>query len=68
MRTTLDLPEDTLREAQSILGYKSKTDTVIFSLSEVIRRKKLEDLKQLAGKIELNIDLKKSRRRPTRNR
>lgn len=63
MRTTLDLPEETLSEAQKILGFKSKTDTVIYSLNEMIRRKKIEDLKGLAGKINLRIDIKKSRRR-----
>ena len=31
MRTTLDLPEPLVLEAQSILGFKSKTDTVIQS-------------------------------------
>lgn len=63
MRTTLDIPEATMAQAQKILGYKSKTDTVIFSLNELIRRKKVNELKDLAGKIEIKVDLKKSRRR-----
>ncbi|MBV6494675.1 MAG: hypothetical protein LDLANPLL_02712 [Turneriella sp.] len=63
MRTTLDIPAETLAEAQKMLGFKSKTDTVIYSLTEMIRRKKIDELKSLAGKIDLKIDIKKSRER-----
>lgn len=63
MRTTLDIPEDLLREAQEQLGLKSKTDVVIYSLKELLRRKKIEELKALAGKVELQIDPGKNRRR-----
>lgn len=63
MRTTLDIPEDLLREAQELLGFKSKTDTIILSLRELIRHRRIEELKSLAGKIELKIDVKKHRRR-----
>ncbi len=63
MRTTIDIPEDLLIEAQDYLGYKSKTDTIIFSLRELIRKKNIEHLKSLAGNLELKIDISKSRRR-----
>ncbi len=63
MRTTLDLPQDLLEEARTRLGYKSKTDTVIFSLRELVRRQRIEDLKDLMGKVKLDIDLPESRRR-----
>lgn len=64
MRTTLDLPEDLIEEARRILGFKSKTDTVVLSLKELIRRHRIEELKALAGKIELDLDIEASRRRP----
>jgi Arc/MetJ family transcription regulator len=64
MRTTLDVPEDLLKEAQRLLQFKSKTDTVIFSLRELIRRKRIEELKEMAGCIQLDVDLDRSRRRP----
>ena len=32
MRTTLDLPAELLAEAQKLLGFKSKTDTIVLSL------------------------------------
>ena len=63
MRTTLDLPEELIEEARRLLGFKSKTDTVVVSLQELIRRKRIEQLKALSGKIELEIDLDASRRR-----
>ena len=65
MRTTLDIPQDLIEEARDLLGYKSKTDTVIFSLRELVRRNRIEQLKQLMGRVDLNLDLSKSRRRPS---
>lgn len=64
MRTTLDLPEDLLEEARRLLAYKSKTDTVVFSLRELVRRKRIEEIKSLAGRIRLDVDIDRSRRRP----
>lgn len=65
MRTTLDLPEELIEEARKLLGFKSKTDTVVLSLQELIRRKRIEKLKSLAGTIDLEIDIPVSRRRRT---
>lgn len=64
MRTTLDLPEPLIEEARRLLGFKSKTDTVVVSLQELVRKKRIEDLKSMLGKVKLEIDLPKSRRRP----
>ena len=64
MRTTLDIPEELIEEARRILGFQSKTDTVIVSLREFIRRKRIEELKELLGAVDLEIDIPKSRRRP----
>jgi Arc/MetJ family transcription regulator len=68
MRTTLDLPVDLVEEARSALGFKSKTDTVVLALRELVRRRRIDDLKALLGRIDLDIDLSKSRRRPSRGR
>jgi Arc/MetJ family transcription regulator len=64
MRTTLDLPLDLLEEARSALGFKSKTDTVVLALRELVRRRRLDELKALFGQIRLDIDVSRSRRRP----
>ena len=68
MRTTLDLPEDLLEEARTTLGFKSKTDTVVMALRELLRRRRIEDLKGLMGKVQLEVDVPASRRRPQRAR
>lgn len=64
MRTTLDIPEPLLEEARRLLGFKSKTDTVVLSLQELIRRKRIEELKDMMGSVNLEIDIPSSRRRP----
>lgn len=68
MRTTLDIPDELLEEARRILGFKSKTDTVILSLRELVRRRRVEELKGLLGAIRLDVDVPSSRRRPRRRR
>ena len=62
MRTTLDIPDDILTEAMLLAGTKNKTTTVIISLQELINRKKIEKLRALRGKIDLDIDLDALRR------
>jgi len=66
MRTTLDIPEPLIEEARRLLGFKSKTDTVVLSLQELIRRRRFEELKSLMGAVKLDIDIPGSRRRATR--
>jgi len=63
MRTTLDLPGDLLEEARTALGFKSKTDTIVMALRELVRRQRLEKLKALMGQVNLDVDVPKSRRR-----
>jgi Arc/MetJ family transcription regulator len=63
MRTTLDIPEELIEEARRLLGFKSKTDTVVLSLQELIRKRRIEELKSLLGSVNLEIDLRRSRRR-----
>ena len=56
MRTTLDLPEALVDEARRALGFKSKTDTVVFALREVVRRRRIDELKALFGKVQFDVD------------
>ena len=42
MRTTLDLPEALIEEARQALGFKSKTDTVVLALTELVRRRRID--------------------------
>jgi hypothetical protein len=66
MRTTLDLPDGLVDEARTAVGFKSKTDTVVFALKEVVRRSRVEELKSMFGKVKIDLDIPKSRRRPAR--
>lgn len=66
MRTTLDLPENLVDEARAAVGFKSKTDTVVYALREVVRRSRMEDLKSMFGRVRIDLDIDKSRRRPAR--
>ena len=68
MRTTLDIPEDLIEEARKLLGFKSKTDTIVLSLRELVRRKRIEQIREILGSIDLEINLGDSRRRPRRPR
>jgi Arc/MetJ family transcription regulator len=56
MRTTLDLPEALMEQARTAVGFKSKTDTVIFALREIVRRQRIEELKTLMGTIRFDFD------------
>jgi Arc/MetJ family transcription regulator len=64
MRTTLDLPTGLVDEARAAMGFTSKTETVIHALREVVRRKRLEELKGMFGTVSIDIDVARSRRRP----
>jgi Arc/MetJ family transcription regulator len=56
MRTTLDLPEELVEQARHAVGFKSKTDTVIFALREVVRRRRIDDLKALMTNVRFEFD------------
>ncbi|MFU8819728.1 MAG: type II toxin-antitoxin system VapB family antitoxin [Desulfurivibrio sp.] len=58
----LDIPENILAEAMRISGVKTKTGTIIISLREFINRNKVEQLRALRGKVDLDIKLDELRR------
>lgn len=51
MRTTLILDDDLVAELLKMTQAKTKTDAIHQAISELIRRKKVEQLKALSGKI-----------------
>ncbi|MBI2885021.1 MAG: type II toxin-antitoxin system VapB family antitoxin [Candidatus Omnitrophica bacterium] len=63
MRTTLDLPEDLLSQAMRVSQAKTKTMVVVLGLQELIHRNRLEQLRALRGRVELTVDVRKSRKR-----
>jgi Arc/MetJ family transcription regulator len=56
MRTTLILPEKLIDEARNILGFTSKTDTVVHALREVVRRGRRDDLMAMIGRMGFEFD------------
>ena len=67
MRTTLDLPEELLKEAMKATRINTKTKVIITALEELIRKSKISELKEFKGKIDLNIDLNHIRGRQCRS-
>ena len=63
MRTTLDLPASLLQKAQSILHARTKTETIILGLEQVLRRSKIEGLLAMRGQIPMILDIGKARKR-----
>jgi hypothetical protein len=57
MRTTLDLPENLLKEAMKTTHIQTKTKVIITALEELIRKSKITKLKKFKGKVDLDIDL-----------
>ena len=63
MRTTLEIPDNLMKEARRVSQAKTKTMVVVLGLQELINRDKLRQLSALEGKIHLEVDLRKSRKR-----
>ena len=59
MRTTLNLNEKLIEQLMKATSAKTKTDAIHQAAMEVIRRRKLERLKSLSGKLHINLDWKK---------
>ena len=53
MSTTLDLSEDLIRELMDITDARTKTGALEEAIREFIRRKNIEKLRSLRGKIQL---------------
>ncbi|MGH7256305.1 MAG: type II toxin-antitoxin system VapB family antitoxin [Nitrospirales bacterium] len=59
MRTTLDLGQNLIEELMKVTAAKTKTDAIHQAAADLIRRKKLERLKSLSGKVYLDLDWRK---------
>lgn len=63
MRTTLDLDEKLVKELLAVTGAKTKTEVIHLAISEFLRRKKIEQLLALEGKIHLDLDWREMEQR-----
>ena len=50
------MPVELIEEARDKLGFRSKTDTIVHALKEVVRRSKLDELKALFGTVRFEVD------------
>ena len=66
MRTTLDLPEDLVKEAMKASSIDTKTQVIIIAIQDLIRKSKISELKKFKGKIDMDIDLDAIRGRQCR--
>jgi len=63
MRTTLNLPDDLVKELVKITGEKNKTHLIRTALADMLKRIKREKLIGFRGQIDIDIDLDELRRR-----
>jgi Arc/MetJ family transcription regulator len=52
--TTIDLDQELVREAASVLGTTRTTDTVHAALSDVVRRRRRQDLFEVPNDLDLD--------------
>ena len=64
MRTTVDIPDDLLEEARRAAHCRTIREAVLAGLQELIRKSRRDELRKMAGTMKLDIDLKRSRKRP----
>lgn len=53
MRATLNIPDDLITEVQKLSGEKSKTKAIVTAMQEFVREKKLRNILELRGKINI---------------
>lgn len=63
MRTTLNISENVLGEISKLSGVKSKTEIIDKALHEMLNRLRRQKLKGAWGKIAIDLNVRKLRRR-----
>lgn len=61
MKITLDIPKGLLEEARQVSKARSDREAVIAGLHEIIRKSHSEELRRLAGRLDISLDLRRSR-------
>jgi hypothetical protein len=56
MRATLNIPDELIEEVQRLSGQKSKTGAIVTVMEEYVRRRRMEELLALQGKISIDYD------------
>jgi Arc/MetJ family transcription regulator len=66
MKTSLDLPDELIKEAMQLTDVKTKTKVIVLALQELIKKNKVADLKSYKGAFDLDIDINTLRNRNAR--
>lgn len=61
MKTTLNLPENLLKEALHLSGVNTKTEAVIIALKEFIRQQRIERIIEQTGDLQFSNEWEDSR-------
>jgi Arc/MetJ family transcription regulator len=56
MRTTLSLDDKLIKELMAVTGARTKTGAIHLAITEFLRKKKVEGLLALEGKVHLDLD------------
>ncbi|MBI5745591.1 MAG: type II toxin-antitoxin system VapB family antitoxin [Nitrospirae bacterium] len=59
MRATLNIPDELIGELMRWTGQKTKTKAICEAIEEHIRKKKIDKLLSLSGKLHLDLDWEK---------
>jgi Arc/MetJ family transcription regulator len=62
MRTNIDIDDEALREAQQLIGARTKRETVNHALRELVARQRRLGVLDLRGRVRWEGDLEESRR------
>ncbi|HEY8036426.1 MAG TPA: type II toxin-antitoxin system VapB family antitoxin [Methylobacter sp.] len=63
MKTSLNLPDELIKEAMQLTDAKTKTKVIVLALQELIKKNKVAGLKSCKGAIDLDIDIDTLRNR-----
>lgn len=63
MRTTIDLPQKLVEEAMKVSHQRTKTAVIVTALEDFVRKSRIQGLKKFRGRVNLDIDLDKLRKR-----
>ena len=63
MRTTLDLPDVLVQNAMKVSHQKTKTAVIITALQDLVRKSRLQELRQFKGQVDLDLSLNVVRKR-----
>lgn len=63
MRATLNIPDELINEVQQLTREDSKTRAIIIVMEDFIKRKRIEKLLSLQGKVSIDYDWEKEEAR-----